>query len=95
MIRCSCGNALTYETDICEVCLPNGLMPSSSRPALMTTHDRIISELMDALELIKREAEKSDASRHYMDGVATGAMARCNAQRERNNDGYLVVKASR
>lgn len=25
MIRCSCGNQLAYDTDICTVCLPNGL----------------------------------------------------------------------
>jgi hypothetical protein len=57
--------------------------------------NQIISELMDALDLIRRESEKTDASRHYMNGVAEGAMAKCNAQRERNSDGYLVVKAVR
>lgn len=36
MIRCSCGNALTYETDICEVCLPNGLAPSLTAPSANT-----------------------------------------------------------
>lgn len=25
MIRCSCGNALYFETDICPVCLPHGV----------------------------------------------------------------------
>ena len=59
----------------------------------MTKKDRIIAELMDALELINREAEKADASRHYIAGVSGGAMQRCNMQRERNSDGYLVVKA--
>ncbi len=61
----------------------------------MTKADRIISELMDALDLIRHEAEKPDASRHYIDGVAAGAMDRCNRQRVRNSDGYLVVKSSR
>ena len=58
----------------------------------MTKADRIISELMDALDNIRREAEKEDASRHYIIGVVQGASARCNADRERNRDGYLVVK---
>lgn len=58
----------------------------------MTKADRIISELMDALDLIRREADKPEASRHYIDGVAAGAMARCDASRVRNADGYMVVK---
>ncbi len=58
----------------------------------MTTSDRIISELIDALNLIRREAENDDASRHYIQGVVKGATDRCNASRERNSDGYLVVK---
>jgi hypothetical protein len=60
-----------------------------------TTSDRLISELMEALELIRREAEKDDASRHYIQGVCKGASDRCNASRERNSDGYFVVKATR
>lgn len=59
---------------------------------VMTDYDIIISELMDALDGIKREAEKENASRHYIAGVCEGAMSRCNRQRERNKDGYPVVK---
>ena len=31
-IRCSCGYLLTYETDICPACLPNGLPVAPPRP---------------------------------------------------------------
>jgi hypothetical protein len=58
----------------------------------MANANDIISDLMHALELIRREADKPTASRHYIDGVAAFAMAKCDAQRERNSDGYLVVK---
>jgi len=58
----------------------------------MKPYDQIISELMDALELIQREAEKSEPSRHYILGVAEQAAKNCNARRERNTDGYLVVR---
>lgn len=58
----------------------------------MDTSDRIIAELMDALATIRREADKADASRHYIQGVCDGAMKRCDASRVRNSDGYLVVK---
>lgn len=59
----------------------------------MDTKDRIISELMDALDMIRREAQKPECSRHYIIGVCEGATNRCNASRERNSDGYLVVKS--
>ncbi len=59
----------------------------------MTKEDRIIAHLMDALDAIRREADKADASRHYILGCAEGAMKACDAQRERNSDGYLVVRA--
>lgn len=58
----------------------------------MQTYDIIIVELMEALELIRREALKDDCSRHYIQGVVEGATKRCNADRMRNSDGYLVVK---
>jgi hypothetical protein len=58
----------------------------------MTNADHIIADLMHALDLIRRESEKPDASRHYINGAAEHAMATCDAQRERNRDGYLVVK---
>jgi hypothetical protein len=61
----------------------------------MDKKNDIISELMNALDLIRREADKADASRHYIDGVAAFAMSKCDAQRTRNTDGYLVVKGGR
>jgi hypothetical protein len=60
----------------------------------MTTHDRIINELMDALDKIRREIivpVPVDAA-HRVLGMADYAINRCNAQRERNSDGYLVVR---
>jgi hypothetical protein len=59
----------------------------------MTKADHVVAHLMDALDLILREAEKEDASRHYIMGVVEGGVKRCNDQRERNSDGYLVVKS--
>jgi len=61
----------------------------------MNKYDRIISELVDALHLISREADKEDASRHYIAGVASQAIKNCDRSRERNSDGYLVVKGGR
>lgn len=58
----------------------------------MNKSDRLISNLMFALSLIER-ASNDTANRHaYINGVATMAQSICNAQRERNADGYLVVK---
>jgi len=68
---------------------------TQSAPADTTRHNRIISELMDALDIILREAEKPECSRHYIIGAAKASMAQCDAQRVRNRDGYLVVKESR
>jgi len=58
----------------------------------MTKHDRIIRDLITALDGIRREADKADASRRYIAGMAEQAIANWNAQCERNSDGYLVVK---
>ncbi len=58
----------------------------------MTKSDRMIADLIDALDAIHREASKPDASRHYIAGVCEGMIRLCNLQRERNQDGYLVVK---
>lgn len=57
-------------------------------------HDRIISDLIAALDYIHREADKPEASRHYIMGVCEGATKMANAERVRNSDGYLVVKVS-
>ncbi len=71
----------------------------------MTKQDHIISDLMDALEMIQRNAEKALAEESpnpfsqpravlaYISGVANGAQKRVNWERERNSDGYLVVKS--
>lgn len=59
----------------------------------MIKSDRIISDLMFALDTILREANKPDANRHFIRGAAGAAMAICDAQRERNHDGYLVVRS--
>ncbi len=57
-------------------------------PPPRAKHDVIISELMDALSLIAR----SPCNDAYVQGVAEKAMKNCNAQRERNADGYMAVK---
>jgi hypothetical protein len=59
----------------------------------MTKADHVVAHLMDALDLILREALKDEASRHYIIGVVKGAMKRCNLERERDSDGYLVVRS--
>jgi hypothetical protein len=59
----------------------------------MTKADTIIAELVDALDLAYREADKENCSRHYIVGVCEFAIRRANAQRVRNEDGYLVVKS--
>ena len=60
----------------------------------MTKADQIIAELMDALDKIQREVVEHEWRWRgsYIVGVAKQAMKNCNAQRERNADGYLVVK---
>lgn len=58
----------------------------------MTRADRIIAELMNALDLIRRESERPEPRHHYIEGMALEAMEHCDAQRERNSDGYLVVR---
>ena len=57
----------------------------------MTKADRIVSDLMDALDKI-RQAVATEASVHYIDGLAEQAMKNCEHQRVRNSDGYLVVR---
>jgi len=66
--------------------------------------NQIISDLMHALDVILREADRPEAKRDYREaraalsfiaGAASQAMKTCDAQRERNSDGYLVVKESR
>jgi hypothetical protein len=51
----------------------------------------VIVNLMNALDAIQREAHKPTASRHYILGVCEQAIRECNAVREQNADGYLVV----
>ncbi len=58
----------------------------------MTKHDTIISELVNALYLIRHEAEER-GSVAFIRGVAEQAIKNLDSQRERNSDGYLVVKS--
>jgi hypothetical protein len=69
----------------------------------MSRHDRIISDLVNALDTIRREAQAKEREFKgrfgetdgfaYIDGVAGQAINNCRAQQVRNTDGYLVVKA--
>jgi hypothetical protein len=61
----------------------------------MNRADRIVADLMTALDAILREAEKAGANRHFIAGMAEQAMRTCDHQRERNSDGYLIVKVDR
>ncbi len=61
----------------------------------MTKSDRIVSDLMNALDTIRREAEKPDANRHFIIGAAEQAMKACDAVRTRDVDGYLVATHDR
>jgi hypothetical protein len=59
----------------------------------MTKSDRIIAELIDALDKIERKTHGTKLEAlAYIGGVAKQAQANANTQRERNSDGYLVVK---
>lgn len=65
------------------------------RDGAMTQTERankIISDLMNALDSIRREAKTIGGSAAFIDGVARQAMDSCDKQRERNKHGYLVVK---
>lgn len=71
---------------------PIGAVSLDERQEVMTKSDRIIADLMNALNVITREAKREEANRHFIVGVATMASELCNAQRVHNNDGYLVVR---
>jgi hypothetical protein len=58
----------------------------------MDKKDRLIADLVNALDLIRREASKPDARRHYIEGAASFAIKHVEDASERNADGYLVVK---
>ena len=58
---------------------------------MKTKADRVIDELTQALANILNEAQKENASRHYIAGAAEFALQRCQSQQVRNADGYLVV----
>ena len=59
----------------------------------MTKHDRIISYLIDALDAIQRTAlSDNTAACMRIHGMASQAIEHTNNQRERNTDGYLVVR---
>jgi hypothetical protein len=57
-LRCSCGYLLTYETDICPVCLPHGLGPAPKATGLRAVADFLglthatESAIIDAIDQI-------------------------------------------
>lgn len=66
-LRCSCGYLLTYETDICPVCLPNGLGPAPKTTGLRAVADFIglktatesaIIDAIDQLCIIRNKHEE-------------------------------------
>ena len=44
------------------------------------------------LDVIEREADKADASRHYIKGAVMQAKSLATSRMTRNRDGYLVVE---
>lgn len=59
----------------------------------MTKADRIIRELVDALDYIQREATmQNDGAIDRIRGAAEQAIANADRQRVRNADGYLVTR---
>lgn len=59
----------------------------------MTKADRIIRELVDALDSIAREAtNQRDGAIDRIRGAAEQAIANADRQRVRNADGYLVTR---
>jgi hypothetical protein len=60
----------------------------------MSTPDRIIADLINALDTVARESAKPAGSLAYINGAAEQAIKMCNLHRVRNADGYLVVKNS-
>lgn len=62
--------------------------------SVMRLSDRVIADLMTALDAIRREAHEkaSEGSLDYIFGLATQAMTNCDVHRVRNADGYLIVK---
>lgn len=57
----------------------------------MTKADSIIADLLNALDIIEREASKPDVSRHYIRGAVMQAKSLATSRMVRNRDGYLVV----
>ena len=58
---------------------------------VMTTQDRVIADMLNALDAIKREAE-GRGSLPFIAGAASQAIANVKAVSVRNKDGYLVVR---
>lgn len=63
----------------------------------MTKADTIIAELVNALATIRRHADdrRSVYACDFISGVAEQAIKQCDAHRERNRHGYMVVREAR
>ena len=57
----------------------------------MTIHDRAVTDLINALDAIRREAE-GRGSLNFIIGAASQAIANAKAVCVRDKDGYLVVR---
>lgn len=58
----------------------------------LTRHDHVIADLVNALDIIRRESQKPAGSLAFINGAATQAIKMCDLHRTRNSDGYLVVR---
>lgn len=61
----------------------------------MTIADRVVADLVNALDTIIREIDRPNTRVPFIYGVATQAITNCDVHRERNSDGYLVLKGNR
>ena len=54
--------------------------------------DRVILDLLNALDVIQREATRDGGCLAYIDGAASQAVKMCKLRMSPNQDGYLVIK---
>lgn len=97
-LRCSCGYALTYETDICPVCLPRGLGGPAPARGLRAVADFLglttatESTIIDAIDELCRVRDKhEELERMYCneDESLSDCLVRHDGESERMfNAGY-------
>lgn len=97
-LRCSCGYALSYETDICPVCLPNGLGPTRKATGLRAVADFLglttatetsIIDAIDQLCIVRDKHEELERMYCSEDESLSDYLVRKDGESERMyNAGY-------